>query len=162
MTLAEPQLQFSDARPYAAIRTVLRPPAQVEALAPLMWAEVRSWLAFEGRLEAGPPFVRYFRLGHDGSQEIEAGLTVFSPLHRDATRGSGRVVTGVLPAGGYATVLHEGPYNELAAARRRLQEWALGQGLSSAGWSDAPEGALLEFHLREQETEIAFHVAEGD
>lgn len=153
-----PQLQYCDERPYAAIRAQLRRPAQVEALAPLMWAEVRSWLAFEGRLEAGPPFVRYHALGPDGTVDFEAGLTVFSPLHQPAGAGSGRIDTGVLPAGEYATLLHEGPYSELAQARRALQDWAHGQGLRSEGWGDSPRGELLEFYLRDQETEIAFHV----
>jgi effector-binding domain-containing protein len=156
--LTSPQLQYCDARPYAAIRTRLRRNQQVAALAPLMWAEVRSWLAFEGRLEAGPPFVRYYRLEQDGAVEMEAGLTIFSPLHEMPKKGSGRIETGVLPEGDYATLLHTGPYDELAAARSALTAWGREHGVVTLRSPDDPHGELLEFYLRDQETEVALHV----
>ncbi|MET0291189.1 MAG: GyrI-like domain-containing protein [Steroidobacteraceae bacterium] len=158
--LSEPQLQYCDARPYAAIRTRMNRPAQVAALAPLIWAEVRSWLAFEGRLEAGPPFVRYHRVDSDGSVELEAGLTIFSPLHLATWSGSGRIATGVLPAGEYATLLHNGPYDELSSARDALGSWGREQGVLPAALTAVPAGELIEFYLRDQETEVAFHVPE--
>jgi hypothetical protein len=157
--LSQPQVQFCDARPYAAIRTRMRRTAQVAALAPLMWAEVRSWLAFEGRLEAGPPFIRYHALDDDGSVELEAGLTIFSPLHLATQKGSGRIITGVLPAGAYATLLHTGSYDELGEARRALESWGREQGVLPA--RSAPAGGeLVEFYLRDQETEVAYHLPE--
>jgi effector-binding domain-containing protein len=156
--LTPPQLQYCDARPYAAIRARMKRNSQVAALAPLMWAEVRSWLAFEGRLEAGPPFVRYYAHDQDGAVELEAGLTIFSPLHLVTSHGSGRISTGVLPAGEYATLLHNGPYDELSTARRALESWALEQRLCADLPGEAPGGELLEFYLRDQETEVAFHV----
>jgi effector-binding domain-containing protein len=157
--LTPPQLQYRDARPYAAIRTRMKRPAQVAALAPLMWAEVRSWLAFGGLLEAGPPFVRYYAFADDGSVELEAGLTIFSPLHQATAHGSGRIGTGVLPAGEYATLLHNGSYDELAAAREALQAWTLAQGLPGARSGEPPGGQLVEFYLRDQETEVAYRLA---
>lgn len=158
--LTLPQVQYCDARPYAAIRARLRTPEQVAAWAPLMWAEVRSWLAFEGRLEAGPPFVRYFELHEEGPVELEAGLTIFSPLlGAEATgTGSGRIVTGVLSAGEYATLLHEGPADELRPARVALRDWSREQGLRRDVSTDLPDGELFEFYLRDQETEIALRV----
>lgn len=156
--LTPPQVQYCDARPYAAIRARLRRPEQVAAWAPLMWAEVRSWLAFEGRLEAGPPFVRYFVLHEQGPVEVEAGLTVFSPLHGAEATGTGRIVTGVLSAGEYATLLHEGPTAELLPARAALRAWGREQGLQLETSADEPNGELFEFHLRERETEIALRV----
>ena len=136
--LTPPQLQYCDARPYAAIRTRLRRADQVAALAPLMWAEVRSWLAFEGRLEAG--------------------LTIFSPLHLMPTKGSGRIAMGLLPEGEYATLLHTGPYDELASARSALEDWGRAQGVKGLRAQADPAGELLEFYLRDQETEVALHV----
>jgi len=156
--LTPPQLQYCDARPYAAIRTRLRRADQVAALAPLMWAEVRSWLAFEGRLEAGPPFVRYYALAGDGAVELEAGLTIFSPLHLMPTKGSGRIAMGLLPEGEYATLLHTGPYDELASARSALEDWGRAQGVKGLRAQADPAGELLEFYLRDQETEVALHV----
>ena len=156
--LTPPQLQYCDARPYAAIRTRVRRADQVAALAPLMWAEVRSWLAFEGRLEAGPPFIRYYTLAQDGAVELEAGLTIFSPLHEMPTKGSGRIEMGVLPEGEYATLLHSGPYDELAGARAALASWGREKGAVTLRSPSDPHGELLEFYLREQETEVALHV----
>jgi hypothetical protein len=156
--ITAPQLQYCDARPYAAIRARLRNPAQVSAWAPLMWAEVRSWLAFEGRLEAGAPFVRYFTLADAGPVEVEAGLTTFSPLNGANPVGAGRIVTGVLSAGEYATLLHDGPAEELAGARTALRSWGREQGLRFETDVGSPNGELFEFHLRNQEIEIALRV----
>lgn len=158
--LTPPQVQYCDARPYAAIRAKLRRPDQVSAWAPLMWAEVRSWLAFEGRLEAGPPFIRYFVLNEAGPVEVEAGLTIFSPLLGTEATGTatGRILTGVLSAGEYATILHEGPTAELLPARAALRAWGRSQGLRLEESVDAPNGELFEFYLRNQETEIALRV----
>jgi effector-binding domain-containing protein len=149
--LTPPQLQYCDARPYAAIRTRLRPPAQVSALAPLMWAEVRSWLAFEGRLVAGPPFVRYHAEDPAGEVDVEAGMAFLSPLSELPARGAGRVTVGLLPAGEYATLLHSGPYDELDQARRALADWGRRHGRPAE---------IVEFYLRDLETEVTLHLSD--
>jgi effector-binding domain-containing protein len=89
---------------------------------------------------------------------VEAGLTVFSLLHLAPSAGSGRIATGVLPAGEYATLIHNGPYDELASAREALEAWGRSQGVITASELPATGGELVEFYLRDQETEVAFHV----
>jgi len=57
--------------------------------------------------------------------EIEAGVPVAA-----AVAGDDGVVTGVLPAGRYATLTHVGHPSELVAATGALLDWAAGQGLT--------------------------------
>ena len=89
-----------------------------------------------------------------------------------AVDGDGQVVSGVLPAGRYATLTHEGHPSELAGVTTALLDWAAGEGLS---WDMSPEGsgerwgARLENYLTDprQEpdmskwlTELAFRLAD--
>jgi effector-binding domain-containing protein len=46
------------------------------------------------------------------------------------------VVSGVLPAGRYATVMHVGHPSQLAGATKALMDWATAQGLSWDAWPD--------------------------
>ena len=55
-----------------------------------------------------------------------------------AVDGDGQVVSGVLPAGRYATLTHEGHPSELAGVTTALLDWAAGEGLS---WDMSPEGS---------------------
>jgi effector-binding domain-containing protein len=47
-----------------------------------------------------------------------------------AVDGDGEVVSGVLPAGRYATLTHQGYPSELVEATKTLLDWAAGQDLS--------------------------------
>jgi effector-binding domain-containing protein len=89
-----------------------------------------------------------------------------------AVAGDDRVVTGVLPAGRYATLTHVGHPSELVAATGALLDWAAGQGLT---WDMSPDadgdrwGSRLEISLTDprQEpdmskwvTQLAFRLAD--
>ena len=73
-----------------------------------------------------------------------------------AVDGDAGVVSGVLPAGRYATLTHVGHPSELAEATKALLDWAARQGLS---WDMTPAdggerwGARLEIYLTDPEQE---------
>jgi effector-binding domain-containing protein len=62
--------------------------------------------------------------------EVENGVPVAAPAG-----GEGEVISGVLPAGRYATVTHVGHPSELFEATKALLDWAAGQGLT---WDMSP------------------------
>lgn len=99
--------------------------------------------------------------------EVEAGV----PVDR-AVEGDGDVVSGILPAGRYATLTHLGPPGELAQAARTLLDWAAAEGLTwdmSPGETGERWGGRLEIYLTDPsqqpdmskwETQLAFRLAD--
>jgi effector-binding domain-containing protein len=85
--------------------------------------------------------------------------------------GDGAVVSGVLPTGRYATLVHAGNPGELADATKVLLDWAAEQGLnwdSSPGDGGERWGSRLEIYLTDPnvepdmskwETQLAFRLA---
>ena len=102
-----------------------------------------------------------------GKLEIEAGVPVAA-----AVAGDDRVISGVLPAGRYATLTHVGHPSELVAATGALLDWAAEQGLTwdmTPGASGERWGCRLESYLTDprQEpdmskwvTQLAFRLAD--
>jgi effector-binding domain-containing protein len=88
-----------------------------------------------------------------------------------AVDGDDRVVSGVLPAGRYATLTHVGHPSELAGVTKTLLDWAAGEGLTwdmSLGENGERWGARLEIYLTDPSeepdmgkwvTELAFRLA---
>ncbi len=75
--------------------------------------EVFAWLGGRGAAPAGAPFWKYNVIDMAAKLEIEAGVPVAA-----AVAGDDRVVSGVLPAGRYATLTHVGHPSELMAATK--------------------------------------------
>jgi len=98
--------------------------------------EIERHMAEAGVEVAGPPFVRYLNFGPLRIL-AEIGLPVWRPAPH-----VGRVFPARLPGGRVASVVHEGPYERLAATYVRLQAWLDDAGLRGTGpmwevyWSD--------------------------
>ena len=120
-----------------------------------------------GLKPGGPPFLKYNVIDMTRELEMEAGVPVAS-----AVDGDDDVVSGVLPAGRYATVTHTGHPSELMEVTRALLDWAAEQGLA---WDMSPSedgdrwGARLEFYLTDPakepdmskwRTQLAFRLAD--
>jgi len=122
--MAEYSIQRREAVPYAAIRESATMNDLAEVMVPLA-GEVAEWLARRGREPAGPPFWRYLVIDMDHELVVEVGFPLLEEVD-----GDGRVNAGTLPAGRYATVIHQGHPDELVGATAGLLEWAEGQGLA--------------------------------
>lgn len=70
---------------------------------------VFGWLAVRDLAPAGAPFFKYNLIDMARQLEVEAGVPVAA-----AVDGDDQVISGVLPAGRYATVTHVGPPDTLA------------------------------------------------
>jgi effector-binding domain-containing protein len=87
--------------------------------------EVFGWLGERGVETAGPPFFKYNVIDMTRQMEVEAGVPV-----APAVEGDGRVFSGVLPAGRYATCIHVGHPDKLVHAADALLRWAAARGLA--------------------------------
>jgi effector-binding domain-containing protein len=164
---AAPEIVTRAEQPYVAIRGHVSM-AELGAFA-VRTGEVFAWLGSRGLTPAGPPFLKYNVIDMMRQLEVENGVPLTAPAD---SAGDGEVISGVLPAGRYATVAHVGHPSELAGATKALLDWAAGQGLTwdmSPGETGERWGSRLEFYLtdpREEPdmskwiTQLAFKLAD--
>ncbi len=125
--LTEPTIVEKSPQPFAAIVLTLRQPEIAEQAPPLI-DDVIKWVKAKGGELTGPPFFNYVNFFPGGSMEMQVGMPTASVLPAD-----GRLSTGTLPGGRYASITATVPYHELHDANMKLDEWARAQGHDFAG-----------------------------
>jgi effector-binding domain-containing protein len=170
--MTEPQIQQRDALPYLAIRSEVTNgiPAVVDRTFPQLFA----WLGQHGIEPAGPPFIRFLEVDHDGEPlEIEVAAPVANGAEPE---DGGPVSAGTLPAGRYATLVHIGPYRheevpDLGEAQATLKSWTEQEGIVTGRPSERGSslaacvehyriGPPMEADWTKWETELAYLVVE--
>ena len=164
---SEPKIETRSEQPYAAVR--LQVPIPFGQYLQPAWARVDKWLAGQG-LKSGPSIIRYLTTDMSTKLDIEVGFFIDQYVP-----GSAEIVTGVLPAGPYATLIYTGPYegDGVYKANVAIVEWAKANGIvwklenkDGVEWWDA----RLEIYWSDPDidkdpnqyrTELAFMVAEG-
>ena len=151
LTLSTPKLEQRKEQPYAAIRTAVPIPFG-KYLAPL-WSEVNRWLKDKGITSSGPAIIRYLTTDMSKKLDIDVGFTLdqFVP-------GDDRILTDVLPAGQYATLLYTGPVRGKGVykATVALIDWAAKNNIV---WDTTPKDGVewwngrTEFYLTDPERE---------
>ena len=162
--MSGPEIVTRAEQPYVAIRGHVTM-AEIAAFA-VRTGEVFGWLGTRGLVPAGPPFLKYNVIDMARQLEMETGVPVAAPVD-----GGGEVISGVLPAGRYATVTHVGHPSELMGVTGALLDWAAGQGLT---WDMSPDadgdrwGSRVEIYLTDPSeepdmskwvTQLAFRLA---
>jgi effector-binding domain-containing protein len=162
---AAPEIVTRAAQPYAAIRARVTM-ADLGTLG-ARFGEVFAWLGARGLEPAGAPFWRYNVIDMARKLEVDVAVPVAA-----AVDGDDYVVSGVLPAGRYATLTHVGHPSELYEVTGSLLDWAAAQGLTwdmSPGEEGERWGARVETYLTDPEvepdmskwvTELAFRLAD--
>ncbi len=84
--------------------------------------ELRKWSKANNLSEEGPYFVRYYHCDMKSMMDVEVGLVTTSGLV-----GQGRIKSGSLPKGKYATLVYRG--NGLRG-NQALMKWAKEQGVT--------------------------------
>ena len=125
--ITEPKIVVRPEQPYVAIRATM-PIGEIEVVAPRLFHEIETWV-FENNLKpAGAPILKHNVIDMERELELEFGV----PL-AESVSGDDRVVSGVLPAGRYATILYRGPYggpdDGLLHANAALIGWAVKHGI---------------------------------
>ncbi|HEV2937234.1 MAG TPA: GyrI-like domain-containing protein [Streptosporangiaceae bacterium] len=162
---AAPEIVIRTEQPYVAIKARVTM-SELPVLGARL-GEVFGWLGARGLAPAGAPFFKYNVVDMARELDMEAGVPVAA-----AVDGDGHMVSGVLPAGRYATLTHVGHPSELAGVTETLLDWAAGQGLT---WDTSPGpdgdvwGGRLEIYLTDPaqepdmskwETQLAFRLAD--
>jgi effector-binding domain-containing protein len=127
----EPQLQVRAAQHYAGIPATVAMDG-ISGAVDSAFPELFGWLASNGIVPAGPPFIRFLVIDMAGELQIELAVPVAAPV-----TGSGRIQPGVLPEGRYAVLRHTGPYDGLVASNAALQQWAGEHGIGFDTWDTA-------------------------
>ncbi|TCC62257.1 AraC family transcriptional regulator [Kribbella pittospori] len=109
-------------RPYVALRGKVAM-TEISAFADRM-REVIDWLAAREIAPNDAPFFKYDVVDMEAGLVLEIGFPV-DDLHS----GEGEIVTGVLPAGRYASTTYHGHPDGLVDATRDLLAWADDKGL---------------------------------
>jgi len=162
---AEPTIVERSDQPYVAIKglVTMRTMGTIIDRMP----EVFGWLSARGVEPAGPPIFKYNVIDMERQLEMEVGVPV-----ADTVEGDDQVLSGVLPAGRYATAIHIGHPDKLVDATTALLEWAALRGLrwDKTETADGERwGCRLEAYLTDPaeepdmdkwETELAFRLAD--
>jgi effector-binding domain-containing protein len=113
---------------YVGIRTMAALP-ELPTVIPDSTREVYGWLGRAGVPPAGMSFIRYHVINMETKLDITLGVPVAKAL-----AGDDRIVSDVLPAGRYATLIYTGDYSGLMGANKVLIDWAQEQGLAWDNW----------------------------
>jgi effector-binding domain-containing protein len=164
--MTEPKLEDRNEQPYVGVRTQATM-QELDIAIPQGLEEVFAWLGKRGIAPAGAPFVRYLVIDMMALLDIEVGVPVASALPDD-----GRVHSGTLPAGRYASLIYTGIDNGIEA-NAALLNWGAQKGLEWDTWKTEKGdafGARLESFLTNPddvpdrakwETEVAIRLADN-
>lgn len=115
----QPTIVKRETQRYAGIRKVLRREEVPEAV-PDCLATAFEVLQKHRVQVMGAPLIRYFVVDYNtGGVEIDVGVPVGVTLPADP-----RVYSAQIPAGTFATVIHQGPYDALVETTAALMDWA--------------------------------------
>ena len=130
--------------------------------------EILAWLEEKGVQPSGAPFFRYFVIGDtDKNFKLEVGVPITSPMF-----GDDRVITGTIPSGKYATLVHYGHPDHISSSFTVLEEWAREHEVewdNQMGDGEEVWGGRFEYYLTDPavepdfekwSTEIAYKIKE--
>jgi hypothetical protein len=127
--------------------------------------ELFAWLGKRGVQPAGAPFMRYHVIDMAGNMDVELGVPVASALP-----GDGRIASGIIPAGRYASLVYTGVNG--IKGNKALLDWAAKNNIRWDRWDDQNGdafGARVEYFLtdpaeqpdrKKWETEVAIRLAD--
>ena len=119
--LTEPKIEKLKKQNYVAIRMAVPMPFG-KYLGPA-WSEIETWLQSQGisNQESGPAIIRYLTTDMSKELDIDVGFLVDKKL-----KGDSRIISDVLPAGSYATLIYIGSYKGKGVykANVAMMEWA--------------------------------------
>ncbi len=125
-----PAIERRSAIPIVGIR-VVTPFKGMLRIRDELLSELHAWTRQSAIDVVGYGFLRLHVIDMKGDMDIEVGLVTSAPVSHE-----GRVRSGVLPAGRYATLRYRGAGTN---ANRELNEWALAKGIALDHWC-VPEG----------------------
>lgn len=138
MVVHDCELRERSPQPALAVRTR----ASVQELPEMMgriYGAIMDAMDHEGAVMAGEPYTAYFNMDV-ADLDLEIGIPVDRPVD-----GRDDVQAVEIPGGRFASLVHVGPYDQLASAYEVLTAWIAEQGLEVTG-------AAYEFYFSPPET----------
>jgi effector-binding domain-containing protein len=165
--ISGPKVEQRPAHPYAAVR--LQVPIPFGKYLQPAWSKVHKWLAGQGILH-GPAIIRYLTTDMSAKMDMDVGFVMDR-----AIPAAGGVVTDVLPAGQYATLLYTGSYKGKGVYKANVAmiEWAKANAVawkishrdSVEWWESRVEWYLSDpdsdLDPKQYQTELTFMLAGG-
>ena len=121
--ISTPSIEYRPEHPYAAVR--IKAPIPFGKYLGPAWSKVNTWLQGQN-LTHGPAIIRYLTTDMSAKLDMDVGFIIDQVL----PAGEG-ILTDVLPAGNYATLLYTGPYRGKGVykANVAIMEWARENGI---------------------------------
>jgi len=127
----KPVVEIRAKRPYISIPIEVTSKEWGKANA--LVEEIFAWLGEKGVQPSGAPFYRYLVIGDTEKDfKLEVGVPISGPIF-----GDDRVITGSIPGGKYATLVHIGRPDRISSSFNILEEWAKENGIE---WDNQMEG----------------------
>jgi effector-binding domain-containing protein len=100
---------------------------------PDIYSEISSWV-IENRLSiSGASIIRYFSIDYEnGHVDIDVGF----PISDETVPTHHRIKLNELPQGTYATLIHDGSYENLVETTARLLDWGQQEGIKWQSQND--------------------------
>ncbi len=116
----EPEIKEKPALSYAGVRIRINREGLAQAV-PEAISRLSEYFDRHRLSASGPALVRYFVVNYNNEEvEVDAGF----PVELPSIPADERIHYGQLPAGTYATVRHQGPYDSLVDTTAALLEWS--------------------------------------
>lgn len=125
----KPKIDTRSEELYVGIRT-LAPFKGMFKVVDQIRAELNAWIQAQDITPAGMPFMRLHVVDMRGTMDLAYGIPV-----NQVPRAQGQIITDVLPAGRYASLVYTGGGG--VSANRALIEWVRGKGLEFDRWDTA-------------------------
>ncbi|GHO54017.1 GyrI-like domain-containing protein [Ktedonobacter robiniae] len=163
--ITEPKLENRNEQHYVAIRTQVTM-QELDTAIQQLCREVLAWIAHQGIVPTGAPFLRNLVIDMKALLDIEVGIPTVS-----VESTNDRVRAGVLPAGLYASLVYTG-WDSGIEANAALLDWGAKQSLVWDAWETEQGrafGARLMSFLTDPneeqdqakwETEVAIRLAD--
>jgi effector-binding domain-containing protein len=100
------------------------------------YQSIANYIESQGGRISGAPYAAYYNMDME-NLDVEAGIPIIKPVSN-----TDQIKTGEIPAGDYATTVHEGPYSDVEPAYNALMQWMKEHGYATTGVS-------YEFYLND-------------
>lgn len=121
--MTQPKIIERPEQPYVAIRATTTMNG-IESTAPRLFSEIWGWVSLKGVPTGCGAILKYNVIDMERGLELE-----FCAPTIERIPAANNVISGVLPAGRYATLLYRGPYNGLYEANAALIGWGRENGI---------------------------------
>jgi effector-binding domain-containing protein len=141
--MTEPKIIERPEQPYVAIATKV-PMSGIDVAARRLFDDIWTWVSKKGVETGRGAILKYNVIDMERELELEFGAPTVERIP-----GEGNVISGILPAGRYASILYRGPYggpeDGLYKANARLIGWGMENGIR---WDSRQTPAGEQFACR--------------